>query len=274
MIMNRLFTFIRGATSSLVRIFKPLQLGSFRRERRRNANSRGALLNNSSPNGIAGRNFSKMTRQETMAELQKAAEESRDFFVEALRELAAASDSRDPYTRGHSERVTRFSVEIAKTMGLPTEEIERIRIGALIHDIGKITIDDDILNKPTVLTKTEYEVMKTHTIGGYELLEHIPQLEDITPGLLYHHELLDGNGYPYGLKGAEIPMIARVITVADCFDAMTTIRPYQEPAPIDYVLGMIRSAAGIKYDQQVVEALVRAVRTGRIVTRLKDRAPQ
>jgi HD-GYP domain-containing protein (c-di-GMP phosphodiesterase class II) len=211
-----------------------------------------------------------MTLQETMAELQKAAAQSRQVFIEALRALASASDSKDYYTRGHSERVTRFSVEIAKTMELPTDEIERIRIGALVHDIGKITIDSQILNKPAVLTDAEYAVMKTHATRGCDLLEPIPQLHDITPGIRYHHEQMDGKGYPQGLKGAEIPMVARVIAVADCFDAMTTARPYQDPAPVGYVLEMIRSAAGVKYDEQVVDALVRSVRTGRIVARSED----
>ena len=212
-----------------------------------------------------------MTLQETMAELQRAAAQSQQELVEALRALASASDSKDFYTRGHSERVTRFSVEIGKTMGLPEGEIERIRIGALIHDIGKITIASEILNKPTLLTDAEYAVMKTHATRGCELLEHIPQLRDITPGIRYHHEQMDGKGYPQGLKGAEIPMIARVIAVADCFDAMTTTRPYQDPAPVGYVLGMIRSAAGIKYDARVVEALAEAVRTDLIMTRSEDR---
>ncbi len=222
-------------------------------------------------NGAAPRDFSRMSLQQSMAELQKAAETSPQELIQTLRELARASDSQDPYTRGHSERVTRFSAETARLMGLPEDEIERIRIGALIHDVGKITIDRKILNKPTVLTEAEYEVMKTHTTRGYELLKHIPQLKDVTAGIRFHHEQLDGNGYPYGLKGDEIPMIARVITVADCFDAMTTIRAYQDPAPIEYVLGMIRSAAGVKFDDRAVEALVRGVRTGCIMTRSEDR---
>lgn len=215
--------------------------------------------------------FSKMTLDETMSKLRIAADDSREAFVESLRELASAADSKDLDTRGHSERVMRFSVEIAKIMELPEDEIERVRIGALIHDLGKVTISDEILSKPTSLTEAEYEVMKTHPTRGYELLKHIPQLNKILPGMQFHHERLDGNGYPFGLKGSEIPMIARIITVADCFDAMITIRPYQDPAPIEYVLGRIRSAVGIKYDEHVVEALVRGVRSGRIATRLEDR---
>lgn len=212
-----------------------------------------------------------MRPDEIADELRKAAHQSRQVFVDALRELARVSDDIDPYTRGHSERVTRFSAEIARIMELPEDDVERIRIGALIHDIGKITIDPALLNKPTALTEAEYDIMKTHTTRGYELLKDIPQLKDITPGMRYHHERLDGKGYPDGLKGDEIPMIARIITVADCFDAMTTIRPYQDPSPTEYVLANIRSAAGVKYDEDVVEALVRGVRTGRIMPRSEDR---
>ncbi len=201
--------------------------------------------------------------QENVAALKQAAEESKQLFMETVRALARAID--EFYTRGHSERVTRFSVEIARIMELPEEEIEKIKIGALIQDIGKMTIDDRILKKPTMLTGEEYEIMKTHTTRGHEMLKNIPQLKDIIPGLQSHHEQLDGKGYPQGLKGDEIPMIARIIMVADCFDAMTAARPYQEPAPLDYVMGVICSSAGTKYDKRVVEALVQGVQAGSIV---------
>ena len=253
---------------SIGRLPDPFRLLSLKRERRRSAGSaRKRTVRQYGP----ARDFSTMPLPETMAELRNAANTSREVFVETLRELAAASDSRDPYTRGHSERVTRFSAEIARIIGLPEDEVERVRIGALIHDIGKITIAEEILNKPSALTRAEYELMKMHTTRGYELLKHIPQLKNILPGMQFHHELLDGTGYPHGLNGDEIPNIARIITVADCFDAMTTIRPYQDPAPVEHVLGSIRLAAGVKYDERVVEALVHGVSTGRIVTRLEDR---
>jgi len=242
--MNLLFQFFRSIARLSGRAkntSQPLQ-----GERRKNAGIPGKACAKHSPD------FSRMNLPETMEELQKAADSSRDEFVETLRQLAIATDSRDPYTRGHSERVTRFSVEIARIMGLPDEEVERVRVGALIHDIGKIRIPEEILNKPTVLTEAEYEEMKTHTTRGYEMLKHIQQLQDILPGIQFHHEQLDGNGYPHGLKGDEIPVITRIITVADCFDAMTTIRPYQDPAPIEDVLGKISSAAGLKFDTQVV----------------------
>jgi putative nucleotidyltransferase with HDIG domain len=209
-------------------------------------------------------------RAQKNVDLKQAVQGDKGLFIEAIRALASAIDEKDIYTKGHSERVTRFSVAIARIMGLAEDEVEKVMVGALIHDIGKIAIDDHILNKPTMLTDEEYEVMKTHTTRGYEMLQHIPQLKDVMPGLRSHHEQLDGNGYPEGLKGGEIPMIARIIMVADCFDAMTTTRPYQDRAPIDYVLGVIRASAGTKYDKRVVEALVEGVQTGQITSRASD----
>lgn len=211
------------------------------------------------------------SRDKNIAGLENEAARSGRRFLEALRALAAVIHDKDPYTRGHSERVTRFSVEIASIMGLPEQEIEQIRMAALIHDIGKIDIDDRILKKPETLTEAEYEEMKTHTTRGYEMLKHIPQLEIIAAGMEAHHERLDGSGYPRGLRGSEIPLLARIITVADCFDAMTTTRPYQDPAPVEKALSIIRSEAGMKYDKKVVRALIEGVRAGRIMTRLEDR---
>jgi HD-GYP domain-containing protein (c-di-GMP phosphodiesterase class II) len=262
--MSSLSQFFRSIARSLSQICKPFhpQIPE------RRFNGFGTASN------AEGRDFLKMTSAEITAELHKAANVSRQALLEALRELASVTDNKHLDTRGHSERVTRFSAEIAKIMGLPEDEIEQIQIGALIHDIGKITISEEILNKPTALTEAEYAVMKTHPTRGYELLKPISQLRDILPGMRFHHEQMDGRGYPLGLKGDEIPIIARIITVADCFDAMITIRPYQDSAPIEHVLGMIRSDAGVKYDEHVVEALIRAVRTGRIVTRQEDRLKQ
>jgi putative nucleotidyltransferase with HDIG domain len=209
--------------------------------------------------------------QEMMAAIQKASGKSLLELIGTLRALASASDRVDPYTRGHSERVTRFSVEIAKIMELPDEEIEQIRIGALIHDIGKIAIDGKVLNKSTPLTDSEYALMKTHTTMGYELLKDISSLKEILPCITFHHEQLDGKGYPHGLKGSEIPMIARIVTVADCYDAIITARPYQDPASTEQALGILRSGAGSKYDVRVVNALVQGVRTGRIQARSEDK---
>lgn len=225
------------------------------------------LIEDTSEIGAMAESFREMTRQvrENLSNMKLAVEDSKQLFTGTVRAFANAIDGKDPYTRGHTERVSRFSVEIAKIMELSEAELETIKIGGLLHDIGKISIDDKILKKPSVLTDDEYQIMKTHPARGYEMMKQIPQLKDIIPGMYSHHEQLDGKGYPQGLKGDEIPMIARIIMVADCFDAMTTKRPYQDPAPTDYVLGIIRSLSGKKYDERVVEALVRGVKTGRII---------
>jgi HD-GYP domain-containing protein (c-di-GMP phosphodiesterase class II) len=220
--------------------------------------------------GSGHRNFSAMTWQQARSELEKAAHKSPQELFEALRALAGISDSMDVHTQGHSERVTRFSVEISKIMGLPENAIEEIRMGALAHDIGKIAIDRAILAKPTQLTDEEYAVIKTHTLRGFELLENIPHLRAAREAVQYHHERLDGNGYPFGLKGAEIPQSVRVIAVADCFDAMATRRSYQDPMPVEHVIEKIRSSADIKYDRQAFEALVQAIAAGRIIARTED----
>jgi HD-GYP domain-containing protein (c-di-GMP phosphodiesterase class II) len=122
-----------------------------------------------------------------------------------------------------------------------------------------------------MLTEAEYEVMKTHALNGYEMLKHIPQLKDMASTAKYHHEQLDGKGYPFGLKGEDIPQIVSIVTVADCFDAMTTMRPYQEATPVDRVLDIMREEAGIKFDERAVEALIKAIQSGRIATRIQDK---
>jgi HD-GYP domain-containing protein (c-di-GMP phosphodiesterase class II) len=217
--------------------------------------------------GAVARSFQLMADQvrQHLHDMNAAIEDSRQLFTGILRAIASAIDAKDPYTSGHSERVTRFAMEIGRVMGLPEDDVDRIKLGALIHDVGKISVEDRILNKPSALTDEEFRIMKTHTTRGYDMMKHIPQLNDILPGLQSHHEQIDGNGYPEGLKGDEIPMIARVIMVADCFDAMTTKRPYQDPAPIAQVLDTIRSLAGRRYDEQVVDALIKGVESGRIL---------
>ena len=165
-----------------------------------------------------------------------AADENRQLFLGTVKALAAAIDGKDPYTRGHSERVARFSVAIAQGLDLPDDEIEKIRISALLHDVGKIGIDDNILKKPAALTDEEFEIMKQHPQKGYKIMSQIPAMREFLPGMYMHHEMIDGNGYPQGLKGDEIPMQARIVSVADTFDAMTTDRPYQRAMKFDDAL--------------------------------------
>jgi putative nucleotidyltransferase with HDIG domain len=202
-----------------------------------------------------------------IADLKRAAEENRSLFLGSIQMLAGAVDEKDPYTRGHSDRVTRYSVIIARELGLPNEEVEKIRIAAQLHDVGKIGIEDRILKKPGALTPEEFDIMKTHTTKGANILRPVEQLREMLPGIELHHESLDGRGYPHGLKGDDIPLVARIITAADTFDAMTTNRPYQAAMDPDYVIRIITSLAHTKFDPQVVAALTSAHHKGELMVR-------
>ncbi len=196
--------------------------------------------------------------------LKQAAQENHELFLGSIRTLAAAIDEKDPYTRGHSGRVAKYSVIIAEAMALPEEEVYKIRISALLHDVGKIGIDDRILKKPAGLTPEEFEVMKQHTIKGANIIRPVAQLREMLPGIEYHHESLDGKGYPYGLKGDEIPVMARIIAVADTLDAITTNRPYQAAMDLEVALDKIKALEVKKFDAAVVHALIAAVAAGQL----------
>jgi HD-GYP domain-containing protein (c-di-GMP phosphodiesterase class II) len=216
--------------------------------------------------GELGDSFNLMTDQveRFIHDLQQAADENRQLFLGTVKGLAAAIDGKDPYTRGHSERVARFSVAIAQGLDLPDEEIEKIRISALLHDVGKIGIDDNILKKPAALTDEEFVIMKQHPQKGYKIMSQIPAMKEFLPGMYMHHEMVDGNGYPQGLKGDEIPMQARIVSVADTFDAMTTDRPYQRAMKFDDALARIKSFVGTRYDERVVASLIAACESGQV----------
>lgn len=195
-------------------------------------------------------------------DLKHAAEENRSLFMSSIQMLAGAVDEKDPYTRGHSDRVTRYSVILATELGLISEEIEKIRISAQLHDVGKIGIEDRILKKPGALTPDEFEIMKTHTTKGASILRPVEALREMIPGIEGHHESLDGRGYPHGLKGDELTLMPRVIMVADTFDAMTTNRPYQAAMDPEYVVRIINSLAATKFDPRVVAALTMVFERG------------
>jgi putative nucleotidyltransferase with HDIG domain len=193
--------------------------------------------------------------EQFVEDLKRAADENRALFMGSIQMLAGAVDEKDPYTKGHSDRVTRYSVLIAKEMNMPESFIEILRISALLHDVGKIGIEDRILKKPGALTPEEFEIMKTHTTKGANILRPVKQLREMLPGIELHHEALDGRGYPYALKGDQIPMLARIIAVADTFDAVTTNRPYQTAHdPLD-ALRIINSLINKRLDPQCVAAL-------------------
>jgi len=211
-------------------------------------------------------NFNKMAGdiEEYIERLKESAEENRELFVGSIRMLAAAIDEKDPYTRGHSGRVAKYSTLIGRELGLTPEDLDTLRISALLHDVGKIGVEDRVLKKPGALTPEEFDLMKQHTVKGANIMRPVSQLKNMLPGIELHHEHIDGRGYPYGLQGPQIPLMARIIGVADTLDAMTTNRPYQSAMDLEYALGKIKALAGSKFDAVVVNALEAAVTAGRV----------
>ncbi|HZC43038.1 MAG TPA: HD-GYP domain-containing protein [Acidobacteriaceae bacterium] len=187
------------------------------------------------------------------------------IFVRLVEAMSASMSTKSFYARGHSGRVAEYSTLICKELGLSPEESMRIRLSALLHDIGKIGMDQQILTKPAVLTPDEFAILKTHTTRGAEMLRPVPEFADLLPGVELHHESMDGSGYPHGLKGDQIPLMARVIAVADTFDAMTHNRTYQDAMDGSYVIRIIRTMAGKKFDERAVEAFCRAYSAGLVV---------
>jgi HD-GYP domain-containing protein (c-di-GMP phosphodiesterase class II) len=216
--------------------------------------------------GELAENFNAMSGaiETAIEQLKKAAHENHLLFINSVRMLAAAIDAKDPYTRGHSERVARYSIAIGKNLGISEQDMRNLRISALLHDVGKIGIDDRILRKPGALSEDEFEVMKGHPAKGAAIMSGVAQLIDIVPGMKYHHEKWSGGGYPDNLAAEEIPMQARIVAIADTFDAMTTNRPYQKAMEVAYVVEKIRSFAGTRFDPLVVEAFASAVQRGDI----------
>ena len=202
--------------------------------------------------------------EQFVEDLKRAADENKALFMGSIQMLAGAVDEKDPYTRGHSDRVTRYSLMIAKEMGLDDDFLELLRVSAQLHDVGKIGIEDRILKKPGALTPEEFEIMKTHTTKGANILRPVPQLREMLPGIELHHEALNGRGYPYGLKGDEIPLLARVIAVADTFDALTTNRPYQKAFDTTETIRIIQNLSGQRLDPKAVVAMLAIFQRGEI----------
>jgi HD-GYP domain-containing protein (c-di-GMP phosphodiesterase class II) len=202
--------------------------------------------------------------QDHIKKLHAAAQENQELFLGTIKALAAAIDEKDPYTRGHSDRVTKYSVMIAKELGLSPREMRTLEIGSLLHDVGKIGIDDRILRKPTVLTEEEYRYMKQHPEKGASMLAPIKNMKDVNPAVKHHHERWDGSGYPSGLKGDEIPLIARIVNVADTFDAMTTNRPYQKSMSFEKAVARLRELSGTAHDPKMVEIVATLYKRGDI----------
>lgn len=254
------FVFSYSLTNPVVRLVKAAKLiasGDF-----------SARINSRNPTelGTLSDSFNVMADwlEEHIAQLEKAVDDNHELFVGTVKALAAAIDGKDRYTRGHSERVARFSVAIGQRMHIDAKELEKLRISALLHDVGKIAIDDAILKKPAALTEDEFEIMKQHPVRGYKIMSQIPAMKDFLPGMYMHHEMVNGQGYPQGLKGNQIPLQAKIVSVADTFDAMTTDRPYQKGMNLPDALARMRTFVGTRYDGAVVEALIEACEAGQI----------
>jgi putative nucleotidyltransferase with HDIG domain len=197
-------------------------------------------------------------------QLREAAQANRDLFIGSLRAFAAAIDAKDPYTRGHSERVAAVSRVIARHLLLSEEMQHKVWIGALLHDVGKLGVEDTILRKETELTAEEYRQMKMHTVVGAEIMQPIEQLREMIPAIRWHHEAWNGRGYPDALRGEQIPLFARIVAVADTFDAITTNRPYQQAGNIQYAVDTITKLTGSRFDAKIVTAFLRAVQAGEV----------
>ena len=200
-------------------------------------------------------------RHKTAVLLRKQAEHKL-LINEMTSVFASCIDMKDAYTNGHSHRVAKYTAMLAERLGKSKEEREDMYNIALLHDIGKIAIPDSILNKPDKLTDEEYAIMKTHSERGYEILKEITIAPNLAIGAGYHHERLDGRGYPRGISGNEIPEIAQIIAVADTFDAMYSTRPYRKRLPLDTVAAEIQRIAGTQLNADVVAAFMELVREG------------
>lgn len=191
-----------------------------------------------------------------LEDISESYKELEDLFLKLILVMVNALDAKSPWTKGHSERVSIYAEQIAREMLIDEDEIKDIKLAGLLHDVGKIGTYDYLLDKPGKLTKEEFDIVKKHPEQGADILKEIKQLRDIIPFIKYHHEKLDGNGYPHKLKGNKIPLGARILHVADSFDSMTSDRPYRPAPGIKYALSELEKYKGMQFDLQVVEAFL------------------
>lgn len=185
-------------------------------------------------------------------------QELKETFYGTAQALAETIEKRDPYTGGHTKRVMNYSLAIGRVMGLEKSEMENLKLAAILHDIGKIGIRDDVLLKPGKLDQEELSIMNMHPRYGAEILNHVKKLKEVIPGMRSHHEKYNGDGYPDKLEGDKIPLIGRIIAVADTFDAMITDRPYRKALSVETALEEIRKCSGKQFDPEVAKAFLKA----------------
>ena len=202
----------------------------------------------------------KIASQITVAlEHVRLYEDLEQLLINTVTSLISTIDAKSPWTKGHSERVTKYSVEIAKEMGLRDKEINHVRMCGLLHDIGKVGTFDGLLDKPDKLTKEEFELIKKHPGQGADIIAPIKQLSNVIPGILHHHERYDGKGYPLGIRGSDIPLCASILAVADSFDSMTADRPYRKAPGKEYAISELKRCSGTQFDPKVVEVFLRVL---------------
>ena len=194
-----------------------------------------------------------------LRDLDYSYRELKNLYESLILSFVNALDAKSPWTKGHSERVTNYAVATAKEMGLKEKDVDTLRTAAILHDIGKIGTYEVILDKPQRLSREELALIKMHPVKGEEILKPIGQLKHILPIIRSHHERIDGEGYPDGLKGDEIPLLSGIISVADSFDSMMSERPYKQKLGIDDALSELKRCSGTQFDPQVVEAFSKAI---------------
>lgn len=179
-----------------------------------------------------------------------------NLTLQLISSLSKAVEAKDRYTRGHSERVAKYACIIGEKLGLSTMELDELNYSALLHDIGKIGVPEEIINKPGKLTKDETSIMRSHTLTGFNILKKISEIPQISTGARWHHEKYNGEGYPDRLKGADIPLIARIIAIADAYDAMSSYRPYREPLPQEIIISEFEKEKGEQFDPKITEIMI------------------
>jgi putative two-component system response regulator len=204
----------------------------------------------------------KVSVQEELLKVGKGGDFASAYFdlqqmsLDVVRSLALALDARDHYTRGHSEWVAKYSVQIAKTMNCSEQDLEKLELAALLHDVGKIGVKDSILRKPAKLTQEEFAAVQRHPLSSAEIIQPVAYLRELVPAVRHHHERFDGKGYPDGLTGESIPFSARILTVADSFEAMTSDRPYRKALSFEKAMAEIRRCRGTQFDPAIVDAFL------------------
>jgi diguanylate cyclase (GGDEF)-like protein/putative nucleotidyltransferase with HDIG domain len=223
----------------------------------------------------SGRNKTVLYQEDTSISSsdKQVSEKIKDAFVSSIYALAATIDAKDHYTYGHSNNVSELSVALAKKVGFPKEEVEIVRNAGLLHDIGKVGIPESVLSKPGFLTDQEYEIMKGHVTQSINIIKHIPSLIETVPVVISHHERWDGKGYPRGIYGENIPILGRVICIADAFDAMTTDRPYRKGLSLEQAIYELKKNSGTQFDPTLVDVFIDMAHNGELNTLKLENRP-